>query len=364
MSGGVDSSVAAHLLLEAGHEVIGLFMRHGITATTTCDSSNGGQLLPIITSTPAGHKKGCCTAADAADARRVADRMDIPFYTLNMEDDFERIIDYFVDEYSSGRTPNPCVVCNNWLKFGRLFDFADSLGANYVATGHYARLAPGKLPTLHKGLDEGKDQSYVLFGIDPQKLARIIFPVGAHTKPAIRELASELGLSVADKRDSQEICFVPDGNHADLVKARRGSESDGEIVTESGVVVGRHSGIEKFTVGQRKGLGLALGEPHFVVRIDSKSRQIVIGPRASLACKRFIASRSNWLVSTPTHAFHCRVKVRYNSRDVIAKVAPLANDRFEVELLDPFYGIAPGQAAVCYQGDQVLGGGWIESIVD
>src|SRR5690349_2979773 len=208
MSGGVDSSVAAWLLREAGHEVIGLFMRHG-QAEESCDTAKDN---PLAIVSRLAHKQGCCTASDAQDARRVADRLDIPFYAINFESEFGRIIDYFVEEYSEGRTPNPCVMCNNWLKFGKLFDYADSVGAEFVATGHYARLITTEQgPALCRGVDDGKDQSYVLFGIERRLLPRMLLPVGDYKKPAIREIAAKIGLRVADKRDSQEICFVTSG---------------------------------------------------------------------------------------------------------------------------------------------------------
>src|SRR5262245_43440713 len=210
MSGGVDSSVAAWLLKEAGHEVIGVFMRHGEEAQEACAVDGPpGFTLPIF-QTRSNHKQGCCSASDAEDARRVADRFDIPFYALNLQAEFRRIIDYFVDEYSRGRTPNPCVQCNNWLKFGKLFDYADSVGAEFVATGHYARLDGG---SLFRGVDSKKDQSYVLFGIDRRLLSRMMLPVGEFRKPQIREMAAKIGLRVAEKRDSQEICFVTSGKH-------------------------------------------------------------------------------------------------------------------------------------------------------
>src|SRR5262245_33948237 len=218
MSGGVDSSVAASLLKAAGHEVIGVFMRHGEPAT--CDTAVSP--LPILA--PLAHKQGCCTASDAQDARRVAARLDIPFYAIDFREEFSRIIDYFVSEYTSARTPNPCVMCNNWLKFGRLFDYADSVNAEFVATGHYARLIPqqGEAPALARGVDDGKDQSYVLFGIEKRLLPRMMLPVGDYRKPEIRELARGLGLRVADKRDSQEICFVSSGDHAEFIRRRAG----------------------------------------------------------------------------------------------------------------------------------------------
>lgn len=358
MSGGVDSSVAAWLLREAGHEVIGLFMRHGEPEPAACAA--GGSALPIIAAK--SHKQGCCSASDALDARRVADRLGIAFYALNFADDFGRIIDYFVDEYSAARTPNPCVMCNNWLKFGKLVEYADSVAADYVATGHYARLTtnPTGAPALRRGLDSSKDQSYVLFGIDREVLPRVMFPIGDREKSAIRAIAHEIGLRVADKKDSQEICFVPDGDYAAFV-SRHGQALDtaGEIVTTAGEVVGRHDGIERFTIGQRKGLGVALGEPRYVVRIEPASRRVVIGEREELACREFMAERTNWLAPVANKPFRCEVKIRYTCKPAAATVETLAGGRMRVVPDEPLFGVAPGQAAVCYEGDRVLGGGWI-----
>ena len=363
MSGGVDSSVAAHLLREAGHDVIGLFMRHGESSPAACDTSSGpGISLPIIASTP--HKQGCCTASDAADARRVADRLDIPFYAVDFADEFGRIMDYFADEYDAGRTPNPCVVCNNWLKFGKLLDYADSVGADSIATGHYARLeaaAPGGPPTLLRGLDATKDQSYVLFGIERAVLPRVLLPVGHYRKEEIRRMARQLGLRVADKKDSQEICFVPDGDYAGFVRRRRGADDrSGEIVTTDGRVVGRHEGIEGFTIGQRKGLGVALGEPRYVVRLEPEARRVVIGEPHELLCHELTARDTNWLIDPPAGSLDCTVQIRYRSAPTAATVMVLDGRRLHVALHEPRAGVAPGQAVVCYDGDRVLGGGWIE----
>jgi len=371
MSGGVDSSVAACLLRDAGHEVIGLFMRHGepepvACAVETSQAATGGSALrslPIVN--PNMHKQGCCSAADAEDARRVAERLGVAFYALNFESEFTRIIDYFVDEYSAGRTPNPCVMCNNWLKFGRICDYADSIGAEFIATGHYAQLtepAAGETsPALRRGYDGTKDQSYVLFGLDREILPRLLFPVGSFHKARIRELAHEFKLRVADKRDSQEICFVPDGDHASFVRRRRdGEDLSGEIVLEDGTVVGQHEGLEGFTVGQRKGLGVALGERRFVLRIERETRRVVIGTRDELARREFTAERVNWLIDQPAGELSCQVQIRYNSTATPAIVFPLADGRLQVRFAEPRHGVAPGQAAVCYDGDRVLGGGWIE----
>lgn len=368
MSGGVDSSVAAHLLVEQGHDVIGVFMRHGEEALEVCATGNATLPQLPIANPRSDHKQGCCTATDAADARRVADRLGIPFYALNLQAEFARIIDYFVDEYTSGRTPNPCVMCNNWIKFGKLFDYADSVGAEFVATGHYAQLSQDEAtdlgtgtPHLLRGVDDGKDQSYVLFGIAREYLPRMLLPVGMYRKSRIRELATQLGLRVADKKDSQEICFVTTGKHDEFIRARRGNdETKGDIVTTDGQVVGHHPGIERFTIGQRKGLGVAMGEPYFVVRIEPESQQVVIGTRDALARRELTANRTNWLVDPIAGPFRCDVQIRYNSEAVPATAAVIADDRLHVVFDEPRHGVAPGQAVVCYDGPRVLGGGWIE----
>ena len=364
MSGGVDSSVAAYLLLRQGYEVVGVFMRHGEEPEAVCcDNGPASGALPVVTP-KLGHKQGCCTAADAEDARRVADRFDIPFYALNLQAEFSQIIDYFVDEYHAGRTPNPCVMCNNWIKFGKLFEYADGVGAEYVATGHYARLSnadASNVPSLCRGIDRGKDQSYVLFGIERSHLSRMLLPVGDYHKPRIRQLAAESGLRVADKRDSQEICFVPSGRHDEFVRSRRrAQETAGEIVTTDGAVVGHHPGIERFTIGQRKGLGVALGTPRFVVRIEPETRRVVVGSRDELARRQLTADRTNWLVDPPAASFRCQAQIRYNSQPRAARATILADRRLQLEFDDPIHGVAPGQAVVCYKAARVLGGGWIE----
>jgi tRNA-uridine 2-sulfurtransferase len=380
MSGGVDSSVAAELLRAGGHDVIGVFMRHGEAhasgqqcAIPAADPPQDQQptdrsvaraplaTLPIVER--AQHKKGCCTAEDAQDARRVADRLNIPFYALDFQDEFGRIIDYFVAEYSQGRTPNPCVVCNTWLKFGRLFDYADSVQADYVATGHYARIVTQADGTaaLAMGVDEAKDQSYALFGIDRRFLDRMLLPVGGYRKPEIRQMAGRLGLRVADKKESQEICFVPDGDHAAFIRRRAGqSATAGAIVTTDGEEVGRHDGLERFTIGQRKGLGVALGQPRFVVRLEPETGRVVIGSKADLARGELTAASTNWLADPPAGPLVCEVKIRYNSRRVPATIEPLPGRRLHCLFAEPQFGVAPGQAVVCYAGERVIGGGWIE----
>ncbi len=361
MSGGVDSSVAAHLLQQQGFDVVGVFMRHG-EEPVACESTATDSLLPVVTSRT-DHKQGCCTAADALDARRIADRLGIPFYAINLQDDFDKIMDYFVDEYTSGRTPNPCVMCNNWLKFGKLFDYADSVGADYVATGHYAQLVQSEadeLPRLMRGIDHGKDQSYVLFGVRPDRLHRMLLPVGGYVKAEIRSLAAELGMRVADKKDSQEICFVTTGHHAEFVQARQpDANTRGEIVTTDGAIVAEHDGIEKFTVGQRKGLGVAMGEPYFVVEIEPQTCRVVIGKHEELGRNALIADRANWLITPPNEPRRCAAQIRYNSSAKPATLTPIDDHQFRVDFDEPCFGVAPGQAVVCYEKDRVLGGGWI-----
>jgi tRNA-specific 2-thiouridylase len=387
MSGGVDSSVAAWLLRQQGHEVIGLFMRHGQdqppsppaplppagerrNLSPPAPLAGEGSIDAACAVGPAASRKqGCCSAADAADARRVADMLGIPFYALNLQREFGLIIDYFVAQYTAGRTPNPCIVCNTWLKFGKLVEYADGVGADFVATGHYAVLVPtadGDM-ALCRGRDESKDQSYVLFGIQRQLLPRLMFPVGEYRKSEIREIAGRLGLAVAAKRDSQEICFVPDQDHARFVRRHRGEiDTSGDVVTTDGTVVGRHQGFEQFTVGQRKGLRIAFSEPRYVVRIEPESRRVVIGLRDELACAELTAGEANWLAPqqstlSPPSTFRAQVKIRYRSQPAEAVVELLQGNRFRAVFDKPCHGVAPGQAAVCYDGNRVLGGGWIES---
>ncbi len=359
MSGGVDSSAAAVLLHEQGYEVIGLFMRSGETETAC--ALPGGNLLPIVYA-PA-HRQGCCSSEDAADARRVADRLGIPFHSLNLQDAFRRIKDYFADEYLAGRTPNPCVQCNNWLKFGKLWEFAQQVGANYIATGHYARLQQNEMTQqwgLFRGDDDNKDQSYVLFGIRRELLPHVLLPIGTFQKPEIRELARQSGLRVADKKDSYEICFVPDQDYAGFLKRYRGHDGTaGDFVDLEGRVLGQHDGYEHFTVGQRKGLGIAFGEPRFVIRINPENRQVVLGLREDLATKSIRVHQLNWLADRPGDNFRCEVKVRYRQASESCTVQVEKDDRATIVPDDPIFGVAPGQAAVLYDGDHVLGGGWI-----
>jgi tRNA-specific 2-thiouridylase len=299
----------------------------------------------------------------------VADKLGIPFYALNLQQEFVQIIDYFVAEYTAGRTPNPCVQCNNWIKFGKLFDYADSVGAEFVATGHYARLQTKDdgSTSLLRGIDAAKDQSYVLFGIRRDLLPRMMLPVGGFEKPAIRRMAAELGLRVAEKKDSQEICFVTRGRYDEFVRRRGDGGEGGELVTTDGTVVGEHDGIEGFTVGQRKGLGVALGDRKFVVRIEPESGRVVIGDRAELDRRELKAARCNWLDPDVANAFdepqRCFAQIRYNADAQPAELTVLANGRLQVCFDEPQFAVTPGQAVVCYSADdseRVLGGGWIE----
>jgi tRNA-specific 2-thiouridylase len=360
MSGGVDSSVAALLLRQQGYEVIGLFMRSGAETEATC--ATAGTALPILGGP--GRRQGCCSSADAADARRAADKLDLPFYAVNFQESFDLIKDYFVEEYLAGRTPNPCVMCNNWLKFGKLWQFARQVGAQHIATGHYARLAecPGEeAPALLRGLDAAKDQSYVLFGIDRQILSRVLFPVGEYQKSHIRDLARAAGLQVAEKPDSQEICFVPDQDYTGFVRRRRAErDTSGELVDTAGNVVGSHDGYERFTVGQRRGLGVGFGAPRYVVELRPETRQVVIGTREELACGQLEAGRLNWLVAAPPEVLRCHAQIRYRQRPAAATARLLASERLSVQFDEPQFGVAPGQAVVLYDQDRVLGGGWIE----
>jgi tRNA-specific 2-thiouridylase len=310
------------------------------------------------------HKKGCCSALDAGDARRVADRLDVPFYALDFEQDFGRIIDYFADEYLAGRTPNPCVVCNNWLKFGKLWSYGKQLEADFIATGHYVqKVVRDGRNELHRGADPDKDQSYVLFGLRRSLLPHLLFPVGGYHKEEVRAIAREAGLSVADKPDSVEICFVPDGDHGALIRRRRPHlATAGRIVDTAGHVLAEHGGIEDFTVGQRKGLGFAAGQRRYVLRIVPATNEVVVGDREELLAPGLVASRVNWLLDEPPAApLTCAAKIRYRHPPAAATVTALPDGGARVEFAEPQSAVTPGQAVVFYDGPRVLGGGWIET---
>jgi tRNA-specific 2-thiouridylase len=341
MSGGVDSSVAAALLVEQGYEVTGLFMRSGV------ESSAGGV-------------RTCCSQADAEDARRVAEQIGARFYVLNFADEFERLIERFVAEYGRGRTPNPCIECNRDLKFGRLFDYAEGVGAEVVGTGHYARVEPGDDgPELRRGVDRGKDQSYVLFSILYPRLIRVVLPLGGMRKEETRAAARARGLVVRDKAESQEICFVP-GDYLDLIRERRPELlRPGPIVDETGREVGRHEGIAGFTIGQRKGVRVAFGEPRYVVRLEAATATVHMGRSEALLAGGLVVEDVNWLLAAaPGGEFEAQVQIRYRHAAAAATVRATA-EGVEVRFREPQRAVTPGQAAVFYAGERVLGGGWI-----
>jgi tRNA-specific 2-thiouridylase len=350
MSGGVDSSVAACLLKEQGYDVIGLFMRTGAHAEDL-----------------ERRAKTCCSATDAIDAQNVADRIDIPFYSLDFENDFARIMDQFADEYVLGRTPNPCVMCNIWLKFGKLWSYGRHVGADFVATGHYARLAraPDGTNRVARAVDRTKDQSYVLFGLRRELLPHVLFPVGTLTKPEIRAIAKARRLPVHDKPDSQEICFVPSNDYRAFVRERRpATDTSGPIIDESGTVVGTHSGIEAFTIGQRKGLGVAFGEPRYVIQIEAASNTVTVGRRDSLDKCGLEASRFNWHGPVPDGPVACLAQVRARQKAVAATVESQPDGRARVVFDELVPAVTPGQVVTVYQDDLVLGGGWIDRALD
>jgi tRNA-specific 2-thiouridylase len=403
MSGGVDSSVAACLLKEQGYDCIGVFMRVGARQeeAEVCDleatkpRSHGATQGSSNANPPRRLKHGCCSATDALDARTIAGRLDIPFYALNFEKDFDHIIDYFMDEYGIARTPNPCVMCNIHLKFGKLLRYADAMDAEFVATGHYARILAsaecgernGELDSpaqetrarelahsafrtprsafarLARGVNTAKDQSYVLFGIRREDLGRCLFPIGhIADKAEVRGIAAGLGLRVHDKPDSQEVCFVPDNDYRKLIEKRRPDLlSTGEFVDRSGRVVGRHEGVAAYTIGQRHGLGLALGKPVYVTRLDVLTNSVTIGPKDELLEGGLVAERMNWLSDPPPAGEKRRatVKIRHMHTPAPGEFWTDADGRLHVQFDDPQSAVTPGQAAVLYDGQIVLGGGWI-----
>jgi len=350
MSGGVDSSVAAALLAEQGHDVIGVSMQ--LYDQTEGQTSFGS----------------CCSLDDLHDARRVAAAIDIPHYILNFERQFdEQVVSNFVAEYAAGRTPLPCARCNSDLKFATLLDRARGFAASAVATGHYAQIArdpeTGRY-LLKRGMDPAKDQSYFLFSLTQEQLACAVFPVGDRPKEAVREYARQRRLPVADKPDSQEICFIPDDDYASFVSKRAvGSDRAGAIVDERGHVLGRHDGIHRFTVGQRKGLGLAspTGTPMYVLALHPSEREVVVGPRAALERTTLTASGVNWIVDVPADARRVSAQIRHRHQPAAATVRVLDEVTRAAVVFDaPQIAVTPGQAVVFYDGDVVVGGGWIE----
>lgn len=347
MSGGVDSSAAAAVLIDQGYDVIGITLK----------------LWPQDCVSRAEDK--CCGPQAVMDARSVSHQLKIPYYLVDESADFQaQVIQYFADEYKAGRTPNPCVMCNEKLKFGTLLQRARQLGAHWIATGHYARVVhgePGQRVLLKKGLDERKDQSYFLFSLRQEYLQHLLFPLGDHTKDASRDVARDCSLRTADKEESMEICFVPDNDYrAFLTQSRLVDPEPGDIVDLEGKVLGKHEGIAFYTIGQRRGLGIASSEPLYVLELDAKSNRVIVGPVNALERPSFIIDRCNWIpfekLESPIEA---TAKIRYNHPGTMATITPLEGQRARVDLSVPQRAITPGQACVLYDGDLVLGGGWI-----
>jgi tRNA-specific 2-thiouridylase len=359
MSGGVDSSTTAALLLAGNYRVVGLTMQ-------LWDQRRLAQVDPTAPRTVEGR---CCSGNDVYDARRVAEHLNFPFYVINYQRQFEeKVVRPFVAEYLEGRTPIPCALCNNHVKFDQLLATARQIGAKYLATGHYARVAydggRGRY-LLRRAVDETKDQSYFLFGLTQEQLSRTWFPLGSLTKQQVREIASQRRLPVAQKPESQEICFVPGGDYTKFLDAYRkeqgalGDEPQGEIVSGDGAVLGRHSGVHRFTVGQRKGLGIATGSPLYVLSLDPKSRRVVVGPDQDLHTRTCVVRDVNWIAfEEPPASLRVEVKIRHQHTPAPATLIPDA-DGARVEFDAPQRAVTPGQAAVFYQGDLVIGGGWI-----
>lgn len=353
MSGGVDSSVTAGLLLEQGYEVIGVTMR-----IWQCEVEDE-------------RTKSCCSLAAVDDARKVAETLGIPFYVLDFRDIFkEKVIDNFVNEYLRGRTPNPCIACNRHLKFGLLLEKARALGAEYIATGHYAKTffdeKSGRWQLL-AGDDQKKDQSYVLYNLTQEQLSHTLFPLGSYTKPEIRQKAKKLGLVVHDKAESQEICFITDDNYKRFISERVPAEQikPGNFITHSGEVLGRHEGLPYYTVGQRKGLGMALGYPAYVLSLDPQSNTVTLGRAEENYASALLAADNNFIaIAGLDKPLEVEAKIRYAASPAPAVIAPAADGRVEVRFDKPQRAITPGQAVVWYQGGAVVGGGVIDEVLN
>jgi tRNA-specific 2-thiouridylase len=360
MSGGVDSSAAAAILKQQGHDLVGFTMqlwnqRRGISV------DEYGDPLP----------SRCCSLDDVYDARRVAEELGFPFYVLNLEREFERdVVQPFVESYLNGETPIPCVSCNSRLKFASLDKLAASLGCDKVATGHYARVEydeASKRYRLFRGRNLQKDQSYFLWELTQEQLSRAMFPLGEMSKPEVREVAREHRLAVAEKSESQEICFVPDGNYAGFIDRYLEAEDEanrlpgeGEIVDAGGSVVGHHAGIHRYTVGQRRGIGISGAQPLYVINIDAQRNRVVVGQQEDLLGREFTAGGVNWVAfDEPASPVRAEVRVRYRHTPAPATLMPLASHRVHVNFDEPQRAITPGQATVFYHGEEVVGGGWI-----
>ncbi len=353
MSGGVDSSVAAALCVEAGYEVIGMMMR--LWAEDHCEDDGA----------PAQNR--CCTPDQMADARIVADKLGIPFYVLDTREVFRgTIVRYFIDQYSAGMTPNPCLECNRHIRFEWLLNNALALDADYLATGHYARVRQSETGTfdLLKGRDDAKDQSYVLSVMGQPQLSHTLFPIGEYTKPEVRALAAKFGLPVASKHDSQDLCFLADNNYRRfLTEHAPESLTPGPIMLRNGTVIGEHTGLPNYTVGQRKGINLSWSEPLYVLSHDSTRNTLIVGPLAELGRDSLTAARVNWIDgNAPTEPFRAEVKIRYKARPASALITPLPDSRVAVRFESPLRDITPGQGAIFYEGERCLGGGIIEKL--
>ncbi len=351
MSGGVDSSVAAALLVEQGYEVAGMMMR----LWSEPRAAGSGPNSPFV--------NRCCTPDQMADARRIADQLNIPFYVVDVQDYFRQtIVQFFIDEHALGRTPNPCLECNRQIRFTYLLNRALALDAQFLATGHYARLdrVHGRYRIL-KSADEQKDQSYVLHMLTQAHLAHLLFPVGGYTKPQVRELARKFGLPVANKQDSQDLCFLADGDYRRFLREYRPALADpGPIMTEDGRTLGQHQGLPFYTIGQRKGLGVSANEPLFVLRKEPVKNALVVGSRERLGRRTLIARQANWIAGAPpAESIQAQVKIRYKAKGVDAEVRVVGDGRVRVHFHQPVFGVTAGQGAVFFQGDECLGGGII-----
>ncbi len=347
MSGGVDSSVSAALLKEQGYQVRGVSL----------------QLYDPIPREAGCRIKTCCSLDDVLDAGRVAKKLGIPFDVIDMRAEFKQlVIDYFIAEYAAGRTPNPCIRCNQLIKFELLLNKAREMGGDLLATGHYARTAAdaaGNLQLL-KGVDPAKDQSYFLFTLTQQQLQQVIFPVGLLEKTDVRKLAARFDLPVAQKHESQEICFIPDNDYVRFLESHGVEQKAGDLVTVQGSVIGRHGGLHRYTIGQRKGLGIAWKQPLHVTSLDLERNRVVVGERSDLQRSSLTAAHASWSVTPATPVFRATCRIRYRHQPAPCRVTLLENDRFEVEFDNPQTSVTPGQGAVLYDGERVVGGGWIE----